>query len=147
MQRTLLIIGDTDALISTINIDAHHEVVKAIYRELASVNAGIYFPSAIIAETITTCQRRLKNPSLAEAMVTQLTSDLINVLPTDDDTLQMAAAFFHPHGSKENTFFDAIVAASAKKQNADAIFSFDQWYRKLGFKLASDLFEQKSRAT
>ena len=146
MKKAILIIGDTDALISTINKDAHHEVVKTIYRELASVSANIYFPSAIIAETITTCQRRLKNPSLAEAMVTQLTSDLINVLPTDDETLQMAAAFFHPHGSKENTFFDAIVAATAKKQSADAIFSFDQWYRKLGFKLASDLLEQERQA-
>src|SRR5438128_2537957 len=100
MKKSLLIIGDTDALISTINKDAHHEVVKTIYRELASVNADIYFPSAIIAETITTCQRRLKNPSLAEAMVTKLTSDLINVIPTDGEILQLAAAFFHPHGSK-----------------------------------------------
>ncbi len=146
MKNSLLIIGDTDALISTINKDTHHEIVKAIYRELASVNADIYFPSAIIAETITTCQRRLKNPQLAEAMVTQLTSDLINILPTDDEILQLAAAFYHPHGSKENTFFDAIVAATAKKQSADVIFSFDQWYRKLGFKLASDLLDQKRQA-
>ena len=31
------------------------------------------------------------------------------------------------------------VAASAKHLNADAIFSFDEWYRKIGLMLADDL--------
>ena len=30
----------------------------------------------------------------------------------------------------------------AKELNADAIFSFDDWYRKLGFTLASDLYAE-----
>jgi predicted nucleic acid-binding protein len=35
--------------------------------------------------------------------------------------------------------FDALVAAVAKKNNADAIFSFDAWYQKQGFKLVTNL--------
>jgi predicted nucleic acid-binding protein len=35
--------------------------------------------------------------------------------------------------------FDALVAAVAKKNNADAIFSFDEWYKKLGFTLVTGL--------
>ncbi|MDP3732992.1 MAG: hypothetical protein Q8Q91_00480 [Candidatus Daviesbacteria bacterium] len=42
--------------------------------------------------------------------------------------------------SKHNTFFDAIVAATAEKLNADGIFSFDSWYPKLGFKLVDKNF-------
>lgn len=39
------------------------------------------------------------------------------------------------NGSKKNTFFDAIVAATAENLGTDAIFSFDDWYPKLGFRL------------
>jgi predicted nucleic acid-binding protein len=35
--------------------------------------------------------------------------------------------------------FDALVATFAKKYNADAIFSFDEWYKNLGFKLVTSL--------
>ncbi len=35
--------------------------------------------------------------------------------------------------------FDAVVAACAEKLEADVIFSFDDWYQKLGFKLAEEL--------
>ena len=41
--------------------------------------------------------------------------------------------------SKHHTLFDAIVAAVAKKYYADAIFSFDKFYKSKGFKLVSEL--------
>ncbi|MEK9179518.1 MAG: hypothetical protein AAB893_03555, partial [Patescibacteria group bacterium] len=47
--------------------------------------------------------------------------------------------FFGPQISKHNTLFDCIIAAVAKEYRADAIFSFDKFYRKLGFKLAEDI--------
>lgn len=137
----MLVIGDTDALISTINKDSNHHLVRSIYNELAKIEAEIYFPTAIIAETITTCQRKLNNPNLAQAMVTQLTSKLIDTIPTTHAVLQLATSFYNPRGSKQNTFFDAIVAATAKQQNADAIFSFDDWYINQGFKLAKDFIK------
>jgi len=40
---------------------------------------------------------------------------------------------------KHHTLFDAVVAAVADKYQADAIFSFDKFYKSKGFKLASDL--------
>src|SRR5436305_11541906 len=83
IMKNNLVIGDTDALISTINKDAHHETVIALFKEFAKQNVAIYFPSAIIAETITTCQRRLKNQELAKAMVKQLTYELIDTVQTD----------------------------------------------------------------
>lgn len=41
--------------------------------------------------------------------------------------------------SKHATLFDGIVAAVAEKYQADAIFSFDKFYKRKGFKLASEL--------
>lgn len=52
------------------------------------------------------------------------------------DIINEAREFFDPNSSKHNTIFDCIVAALAKRHHADAIFSFEYWYNKLGFKLA-----------
>jgi hypothetical protein len=63
-----------------------------------------------------------------------------------DHSFVTTMTHFHPHGSKQNTLFDAIVASIVKQLNAQAIFSFDQWYRKQGFMLASDLVEEQKQA-
>lgn len=49
--------------------------------------------------------------------------------------MKRAYEIFDKAKSKQNTFFDAIVAATAKKLGAECIFSFDGWYPKLGLKL------------
>src|SRR5690242_1582966 len=108
MVKKIFIVGDSDALISTIHTDTNHELTKKILIKLSTLNAEIVFPSVIIAETITTIQRKLNNPHLAEIIVRQLTSDLITPVSTDNEILQLAASLFNPHGSKQNTFFDAI---------------------------------------
>ena len=48
--------------------------------------------------------------------------------------------------AKKNTLFDAVVAAIAKRLNADAIFSFDEWYRKIGLTLTDDLIQARKQA-
>jgi hypothetical protein len=53
---------------------------------------------------------------------------------------------FNPNGSKKNDFFDAVVAAHAKRLDADAIFSFDEWYRKIGLTLTDDLIAARGKA-
>ena len=42
--------------------------------------------------------------------------------------------------SKQNTLFDCIIATVARKYSAGAIFSFDKWYTKIGFTLASEIY-------
>ena|SRR5438309_7743201 len=143
MNNPPLIIGDSDSLISTLHQDVHHEEVKELLRKLSVINAEIYFPAAIVAETITTFQRKMSNPSLAEEVVKRLTSDLIAILPTDKEILQRASTIFKPRGSKQDTFFDAIVAATAKKYEATAILGFDEWYKKQGFTMAGELVESE----
>ena len=65
--------------------------------------------------------------------------NIFSVEYVDEYAMLLAVNIFNPVSSKQNTFFDAIVAATAKKLNTDTIFSFNAWYRKLGFKLAADL--------
>jgi len=47
--------------------------------------------------------------------------------------------YFSSTTSKKNTLFDCIVAVTAEENKADAIFSFDKFYKRKGFKLASEI--------
>lgn len=53
----------------------------------------------------------------------------------DQDIMNRACEIFDNAKSKQNTFFDAMVAATAEHLRADYIFSFDGWYPKLGLNL------------
>lgn len=138
--KPLLLIGDADAIVGSVNpADANHERVVAISKQLTSLSAHVVFPVTAIAEAITAIHRRLASPSLTRELLAKVNRDDLPVMEVSRDAAKTATEFFSPDGSKENTYFDAIVAAIAKSNFADGIFSFDVWYKKLGFKLAEDL--------
>jgi len=126
--------------------DANHERSKSLMQELADKQAHILFPITAICEATTTLQRKMNNPTGAQQVMEQLQSDTFPVLAVTQEALHIAASLFKPHGSKQNTLFDALVAASARLHNADAIFSFDEWYRKLGFTLVEDFISAEKAA-
>ncbi len=65
------------------------------------------------------------------------------ITPVTHETITAALAYYQPtKSSTHHTLFDAVVAATAKQYQADAIFSFDGWYKSLGFKLAGALVAQ-----
>ena len=134
------IIGDADALIAlTIKTDSLHSRALAISKRVENTNGQVIFPNTAIAEAITTLLRKHSNPKLAGYLAKQYEENIFSVEYVDEYAMLLAVNIFNPVSSKQNTFFDAIVAATAKKLNTDTIFSFNAWYRKLGFKLAADL--------
>lgn len=68
-----------------------------------------------------------------------MTDPSIQVVEVNQQMLTTALKYFSPSASKKNTLFDCIVAAVVEEHQADAIFSFDKFYKKEGFKLASEL--------
>lgn len=139
-MKKLLLIGDSDMLIALLNKeDIHHRKTLQILHVLTQKDARIYFPTTTIVETITTMQRKLSNAALVSLVIEKLTSQQLSLLSVNQVIIEEAVKIFAPSGSKQNTFFDAVVAACAKKYHADAIFSFDKWYEKKGFTLASAL--------
>lgn len=139
-MKQLRIIGDADGLIAFINPhDASNQHAQEIISFLEREQASLSFPTTTIAETVTTLQRKHASPPLAQLVVDQCRSGKLQLVPVDEAVIALASTLFTPHGSKQNTFFDAIVAALAKQQQADAIFSFDDWHRKQGFTLAGEL--------
>jgi predicted nucleic acid-binding protein len=136
----MLVIGDADALIALSDIsDVNHKKAKDTLSFLSHNPLDIYFPATALAEAITTAQRKMDNRALAQLLVSKVVSNDLAIFPINSETLSLAASLFDSDSSKQNTFFDAIVAAIAKKNAAVAIFSFDSWYKKKGFILASDL--------
>lgn len=140
-NQPLIVIGDTDGLIAILHEkDKNFKRAKETITKLLQNDAQVIFPLTTIAETVTTLKRKLNQPELAAKVIIQITSGMLAIEDTDTELLESALLFFDPKGSKQNTLFDAIVAATSKKLNTKIIFSFDGWYEKLGFKLAYNLF-------
>ncbi len=134
-----IVIADSDALIALLNEeDSNFAVARDTVKELVRRDAQVVFPLTAIVETVTTLQRRLKQPRLAASVIEQVVSQEVEVDPVDESLLKQALALFDLAGSKKNTLFDALVAATAQKRKTHVIFSFDRWYKKKGFTLASE---------
>lgn len=141
MNNPLIVIVDADCIVAqAFADDANHESTINLVQKLDANKAHLVFPSTAIAEAITTLQRKFSNPKLAASTLELLTDPSIDIDNIDQEIIREAKKLFDPNTSKHNTIFDCIVATVAKKHSADAIFSFDDWYTKLGFKLTADLF-------
>lgn len=139
--KPLIVVGDTDGLIAILHEeDLHHKQAVETVTKLLVHDAQTIFPLTTITETITTLIRKLNKPGLADRVVGQITSGALTIENTDTDMLSEALKVFDPKGSKKKTIFDAMVVATAKKLGTNVIFSTDDWYSKLGFTLAVNLF-------
>lgn len=136
-----IIIGDADALIALVlENDPHHKNAKKIAELLVQKQSILIFPVTVFPEAITSLKRAANQPEKAHMLNKKYLAGDFQTEYVDEEIMKMAAKIFDTKAvSKQNTLFDAIVAATAKKLEADAIFSFDDWYGKLGFKLAKDL--------
>ena|SRR3989344_4880759 len=137
----MVVIADSDSLIGLLNSeDAHYQTAASIMQELIKQEARIIYPVTVIAESATILQARLKRKNLAKLIINLVLEDKFIIEPVDEKMLQQATSLLDPvKDSSHNTLFDAIVATVAKKHKTKLIFSFDKWYEKLGFKLASSL--------
>ncbi len=141
-MRNIVVIVDSDAIISLVNpADANKQRAAYILTKFQQMKANLYFPATTIVEAITTCQRTLSSPVLTNAMFDKVKRHELSILQVDEEVIALATSLFSPDGSKQNTFFDAVVAAMARQYKADAIFSFDKWYIKIGLTNAEDYLE------
>ncbi len=140
MSNPPKVIVDADAIIAQINPnDIHHQTAIKISQSLNEMSAQVIYPSTAIAESNAYIQRVLNSTASAYATAVVFTNPGVQVAEVSGETLKHALKYFRPTTSKKNTLFDCIVAAVAEKNNADAIFSFDGFYKRNGFKLASEL--------
>lgn len=135
-----IVIGDADSLIALlVDTDANHARVLNTLSRLNSLDISVIYPNTVIAEAITALLRKHSNQELAGYLSQQYKENVFRIEYIDEEIMKLAVELFDTSTSKQNTFFDAIVAACTKKLAAAGIFSFDAWYPKIGFTLAEDL--------
>jgi predicted nucleic acid-binding protein len=140
MSNQLIVVVDADAIIAQLNsADFHHKKAMKIAEHLVSSKAKVIYPATAIVEAVTFIQRVLSNSAAAYETFELLTGGQAKIIEVNQNTLSQASNYFSPRTSKKNTMFDCIVAAIAEEYKADAIFSFDQFYKKNGFKLAAQV--------
>lgn len=140
MSPRLKVVVDADAIIAQVNQnDVHHTIAGVLSQSLVDMNAHVIYPSTAIAESNAFIQRILGSTASAYGTAVIFTGPDVSIAEVNQQTLITALKYFSPTTSKKNTMFDCIIAAIADEQNADAIFSFDNFYKKKGFKLASDI--------
>lgn len=136
-MSSLISIADADALIALVlEKDPNHGKAVSISGKLLNRGINIIFPVTVFPEAITSLRRAANQPEKARLINKQLQQGAFHIEYLDEEIIRYASGIFDQADSKQNTFFDAIVVATAKKLSADSIFSFDNWYPKLGFKLA-----------
>ena len=140
MERSNIVVGDADVLIAQlVEDDANYEKVFQLEKKLQFLNVTPIFPITAIAEALTVLKIRKRNTLAVQTLVKVAKDGGMIVEEITTSLFQNACTLFKSDDSKRNTFFDAIVVAVAKKHKAIAVFSFDSWYKKQGFKLAEEL--------
>ena len=141
MAESYLIVVDADAIIARANPDdVNHQKSLEISKKLETLQANLLYPRAAVLEAVTFIQRVLNSNASAYATAVEFLDPNINIVDSDSQIYSIAVKnYFSAKTSKKNTLFDCLIAATAQNYNADAIFSFDKFYKKKGFKLASDL--------
>lgn len=136
------VVVDADVLIALVNKDdSLAEKTIEMLQKLYDKGVKLVYPATTIVEAVTAIQRKLSNPGLASELARMIRDSQLDILQVDQTILELAETLFKPYGSKQNTLFDAVVAATAKNIKADAIFGFDSWYEKVGLKLVVNLIE------
>ena len=135
-----IVVGDADILVALLfEGDANHKAVNEQTSKLLSQKYIIKFPNTAILEATVVLKRKLNKPDLASKLNEQFLAGEYNLVYVDETIQKLAGQIFRKTISKKNTIFDAIVLATAQILKADAVFSFDSWYKKQGMKMVEEL--------
>ncbi len=137
------VVIDSDAIYAIYNLNdpLHSRAIKTL-QWLNNNHFQLIYPTSVIFEVMSLFQRVLSTPSVTMKMAELISRDLLIIYIIDVELLKESAAIFKPAGSKKNTLVDCSVVAIAKKIKVDGVFSYDEFYKKQGLKLAEDLFEK-----
>src|SRR5260221_10938817 len=125
-----IVIADSDILIATyLKADILHIKTISLTEKLLKNGTRIIFPSTAIPEAITALHRKFSNPAVAGLLNRHYKEKRFEIEYITEEVMQKAAEIYDSKGSKQNTFFDAIVAATANQFSTHAIFSFDSLYK------------------
>lgn len=137
---SLTCIVDADFIISQVmKSDVNHKKAVEIAKYLVQSKAKVLYPTTAIIEAATTILRKYNNPILAQEVLDSFKDIDLQVLSVDHEVIIQTAKDFDPRSSKKHTPFDCAILSLAKIKKADAILSFDKYFKNKGFKVAAQL--------
>lgn len=139
--KSPIVVVDADAIIAQAHPqDSNHVKALRIAKDLRDANAQMIYPAMAICEAVTVLQHKLSSTATTYGTAVIFTDPHLQIEEVNQKTITRSINnYFKQDTGKKNTLFDCLVLDTADRHQADAIFSFDHFYKTKGFKLAQDL--------
>lgn len=141
MTRNVVV--DSDAIFALYNPnDPLNTKATHTFQQLIAQNFQLIYPTSVLFEIISLFQRVLPSPAVTYQLVDMIKHDSLLLHVVDADVLKESVSLFNPSGTKKNTLIDCSVVVVAKKIKAEAVFAYDNFYRKCGLKFAEEIVKK-----
>ena len=148
MKTAIKIFVDADAFVAlTVETDANHEKARSLLNRL-TVNPVLFLTSNyVFSESITIISQRASHQT-AVTFIAKMQSmeSPFQITRADENIEEEAIGVFKAQTSKNTSYVDCTNMVFMKRLALDAIFSFDEVYRKNGLTLVEDLLATKLQA-
>lgn len=129
---------DTNVFVALKDItDSTHKKALQIYKELKEKGVKFYTTSDIIAESLTVISMKLNKKASLEFL--SEIGGVITEIFIDEYSHKETRKYFKRVKSKNISFVDCSSVVAMKRNKIAAVFSFDEDFKKMGVKLASDI--------
>lgn len=141
MNTPSIIFVDSDVFVSVLRKDdSNHQKAKRLYLQLEKLNVSFATSNYVFAEVITVISQKIGHKIALEFISNMRSLDSIyNFIRVTPEIEEMAIEIFKKQTSKNVSFVDCTNMALIKHDNLTAIFSFDEIYKKNGYKLVNEL--------
>lgn len=141
MKPQLTVFVDSDAFVAAVKkADTTHKKARSLFQKLKEQEAILVTSNYVFSETVTVISQKMGHDAAIfyiDSM--QSTESMLLIKRIDEQLEEQAIEIFKKQTSKNTSFVDCTNMAFLKKMQIDAIFSFDQIYKKNGFTLVEDL--------
>ena len=133
MDRNLRILLDADALVALFyKNDSNHPRAQKIAREIQNKNISFFTSNLSICEAATVLSQITSQEEACD-FIKRMKSG-IDILYITQEVYEMGLDYFSSVKRKNTSAFDCINIAILRSYQLSAIFSFDEVYKKEGFK-------------
>lgn len=139
MNNGSLILVDSDAFVAMVKKkDTNHIKAKQLYDRLEKLYVSFATTNYVFSEVITVISQKLNHEAAIDFIDSMKSPDCIyNFIWITPEIEEMAIEIFKRQTSKNVSFVDCTNMALIRHDHLDAIFSFDEIYRKNEIRSAS----------
>ena len=118
----------------------HQKAIELSEILLSQENIRYITSSEVIAETMTVLSKKLGKEAVKIFLKKHKKSNIAEIF-FDEDLYQQTLKYFLEVKSKNTSFVDCSSVIAMKRNRIEAIFSFDEDFKKLGVKLLGDVIK------